>query len=286
MTTTSFDDSSAQWAPLAGIEPAAGSSPYELEVAPLRVDERRPWPLGVPAEREVLEAIVGREHLGLELKKRHLEVLRLMPEQLLDAARAALGGTEEPLAAVAASAWRTMVAASGAELALGVDQPALRALIDEAAAAREKLVALGYFSLDGGTQAEPLLHTLGEAIELLVKRAQFQAKPKVRGAKTSASGNLMPVRSTSRALKGIFAVVVVAVAAFHLSGFLENQRARTAWVVVGEVDRGRAFLAPAGDSPSEASLQRLIVELKTQGIGATKAPSGEWVLERSRKETP
>ena len=284
--TTTFDDSSVQWAPLERIEPVAGASPYELEVAPLRIDERRPWPLGLPAEREALEAIADREHLALELKKPHLEVLRLLPEQLLDAARAALAGTEAPLAAVAASTWRAMVAAAGAELALGVDQPALRALIDEAAAAREKLVALGYFSLDGGAHAEPLLHALGEAIELLVRRARFQAKPKVRGTKTSASGKLVPVRSTSRALKVVFAAVMLTGAAFHFSGFLENERARAAWVVVGDVDRGRAFLAPAGDSPSEASLQRLIVELKTQGIGATKSSSGEWVLQRSGKGSP
>lgn len=282
--TPTFDDSALQWGTLECIEPKDEPSPYELEVAPLKVDTRRPWPLGIPAEREALEAIVDRELIALELKKSHLEVLRLLPEQLFDAARSSLSGTEDPLAAVAASTWRALVAAEGAQLALGVDQPGLRALIAEAAAAREKVQALGYFSIDGGASAAPLLHALGEAIEVLVKRAEFRAKPKVLG--TGSKPKLVPVRTKSRPLMAVFALVMVIGAASHLRGFVEQQRSRSAWVMVGDVDRGRAFLAPEGDAPSEESLQQRIDELKLQGIGATKSASGEWVLHRTERATP
>lgn len=278
-------EESLQWVSLEAIAPAQGPSPYELAVDPLSVDARRPWPLGVPSGREVLEAISDREHVAPALKAAHQAVSRLLPEQLRDSVTAALGGTDDPLASVSISAWRAIVAAECMEDAYGVDQAALRALIDEAAAAREKLLALGYFSLDGGASAEPLLHALGEAIEVLVKRARFVAKPRVRRT-TSASGKLRAVRATSRVLKAACAATVLIAAVFHLNGALEERRARRAWVVVGDVDRGRAFLAPGGTEPDEAALQALIKQLQTQGIAATKSASGEWVLHRNGKATP
>lgn len=284
MTTTA--EESFQWVRLDALPPVLGPSPYELEVDPLAVDGRRPWPLGVPAGREVLEAIVDRGHVATALMPAHLEVLRLLPEPLMDSVATCLAGTEDPMGSATIDVWRAMVAAAGAEGALGVDQPALRALIDEAAAAREKVQALGYFSLDGGASAEPLLHALGEAIELLVKRARFVAKPRVRGTRTSASGRLVPVRTTSRAIKAVAAGVMLVAAVFHSSGALEQYRARTSWVVVGDVDRGRAFLAPGGTEPDEASLRALIERLEQQGIGATKSAAGEWVLHRIGKGTP
>jgi hypothetical protein len=279
-------EESLRWVPLEPIAPSLGPSPYELSVDPLAVDARRPWPLGVPLGREVLEAISDGASVARGLKRAHLNVSRLLPEQLRDAVAAALRGTGNPLASVSISVWRALVAAECLEDAFGVDQPALRALIDEAAGARERLVALGCFSLDGGASAEPLLQALGAAIELLVKRAQFVAKPRVRRATTGASGKARLVRSTSRALNVACAASMLFAAVFHLNGALEERRARHAWVVVGDVDRGRAFLAPGGTDPDEAALQALIEQLQTQGIAATKSASGEWVLHRSGKATP
>lgn len=273
-------EESLQWVSLQAIAPAPGPSPYELAVDPLSVDARRPWPLGVPSGREVLEAISDREHVGRAVKAAHQAVSRMLPEQLRDSVAAALGGTDNPLASVSISVWRAIVAAGCMEDAYGVDQAALRALIDEAAAAREKLLALGYFSLDGGAGAEPLLHALGEAIEALVKRARFVAKPRVRRSTTSASGNSRAVRATSRVLKAACVATMLIAGVFHLNDALEQRRARRAWVVVGDVDRGRAFLAPGGTEPDEAALQELIKQLETQGIGATRSAAGEWILQR------
>lgn len=273
------------WETLEAIGAVQGPSPYELSIDPLAVDGRRPWPLGIPSGREVLEAIAGREEVARALKPAHGEISRLLPEQLRDSVGTALAGTEEPVAAAVVSCWRAMVAARIAEDAYGVDQPALRELITEASAARERLQALGYFSLDGGASAAPLLHALGESIGQLVNRARFVAKPRIRGTRTSAT-NLAVVPATNRALKAVFAVVMVVVAAFHLNGALEERRARQAWVVVGDVDRGRAFLAPGGTEPDEANLQALIKQLEEQGIGATQSTSGEWVLHRIARGTP
>ncbi len=279
-------EESMQWVALEPLPPREGPSPYELAVDPLAVDARRPWPLGVPSGREVLEAIADRGDVGSKLRTAHLAVLQLLPGALRDSAAAALGGTDSPLASVSISVWRSMVAAACVDDALGVDQPALRLLIDEAVAARESVVALGYFSLDGGASAEPLLEALGEAIEQLVQRARFVARPRVRRTATSASGTLTVVPLTSRVLKAAAALAVVIAALFHLSGAIEERRARRAWVVVGDVDRGRAFLAPGGTEADEAGLRALIQQLERQGIAASKSANGEWVLHRIGKATP
>lgn len=272
--------------PLESFVSGGASSPYELAVEPLAIDVRRPWPIGIPSGREVLEAIAELKGVASALKPAHRRLLTLLPAHLHDAVANALAGAEDPVASLVISCWRAMVAASIADDAYGVDQVALRALISEAATAREKVQALAYFSLDAGVSTKPLLEALGAAIEQLVKGDRFGAKPRPRGTKTSASGTLPVVPATSRALKAVCVVVMVVGAIFQLSTAVEERRVRQAWVVVGDVDTGRAFLAPSGADPQEANRRELITQLGKRGIGASRSGSGEWVLHRFANGTP
>ena len=266
------------------MEPAPEGPSLELVKKFISLDVRRPWPLGLPSTDEVLQAIGGHAEVEEALQAAHLRVLSLLPEHLHDAARTSLAGSTEPVALATASAWRALVATEFAEAAIGLDQQALQSLIAEAVDAREKLLAAGYFALDGGASAEELMAALGEAVEKLVEKAEFRAKPRAvsEGARTKllAVGDVEPGpgRRRGRALRWACGMTVVATCAIHLvSAFAP---APAAWVVVGDVDQGQAFVAPAGPEGDEASLQSFLSELEAKGVHATRSAAGEWVLQR------
>ncbi|MDP1829007.1 MAG: hypothetical protein Q8L48_37440 [Archangium sp.] len=260
----------------------------ELELVPppkqVAFDERRPWPLGLPAAHEVLQAITALAEVDEPLQAAHLRVLSMLPEHLYDAARTSLAGAEDPVAAATASAWRVLVAVERSNLALGVDHASLQALIDEGVEARETLLAAGYFALDGGASADELMAALGEAIEQLARLAAFKAKP--RPERTGTDTRLLsfgaaadPEAVRGRPLRWVFAATMLFTAAFHLVGIV-GQQAPAPWVVVGDVDRGRAFVAPGSAAADDASLKTFLSQLEAQGLSATKAATGEWVLQR------
>jgi hypothetical protein len=254
-------------------------------------DVRRPWPLGVPAAADVLQAIGAQAEVDGALQSAHLHVLSLLPEYLYDAARTSLAGSADPVAMATASAWRTLIAADHLDAALGVDQPALQELINEAVDAREKLIAAGYFALDGGAGAEELLTALGEAVERLVEKAGFRAKAPGTPSDTrllsveAVPSAVEPEVKRGRALRWAFIATAVVTTAFHLAQFATADAAEP-WVVVGDVDRGHAFLAPGVAGADEASLQARINGLGAQGLQATRSASGEWVVQRIGKGTP
>ena len=257
-------------------------SPFELLVDSVGLDERRPWPLGLPTRGEVLEAIGGQVEVEELMQPAHLRVLSLLPENLYEAARTSLAGTDDPLALATASAWRTLLAAERIKNAIAVDQPALQALIDEAVDAREKILAAGYFALDAGVGAEELLAALGSAIEQLVEQAEFRARAKpVNSAPLTrdvAIGKASDV-VRGKSLRWAFALTMIVTLMVHLSGMLTDGTP-TAWVVVGDVDRGHAYVASGGAEADEASLKEFILQLETKGIYAKQSPAGEWVLTR------
>ena len=253
-------------------------------------DVRRPWPLGVPSTAMVLQAIGAQAEVDPALQAAHLRVLSLLPEYLYDAARTSLAGAADPVALATASAWRALVAADQLETALGVDQLGLQELISEAVDAREKLIAAGYFALDGGAGAEELLATLGEAVERLVEKAAFHAKQGTRSNTRLISVCDVPTEVTpevkrGRVLRWVFVATALVTVAFHLSQFLMGDSGEP-WVVVGDVDRGHAFLAPGRPGADETSLQTKIGELGAKGLKITKSQSGEWAVERIGKGTP
>lgn len=146
---------------------------------PIGFDGRRPWPLGLPTASEVLEALAARAEVDRPLQAPHRRVVSLLPEQLRDAVRSGqAGGEANPLALATASAWRTLVANTQLDAAMGVNHAALSALIDEAVDAREKLLAAGYFALDGGAGADRLVAALDGAIERLLTTARHHAPGK------------------------------------------------------------------------------------------------------------
>lgn len=257
--------------------------PEEPVLAPepklVSCDERRPWPAGLPAVPDVLEAIGAQAQVAGPLRPVHQRVRALFPEYLVDAVKTSLAGSEDPVGVATAQAWRALVASDQLDAALGVDQPALRTLIEEAVDAREKVLAAGYFALDGGAGAEPLTTALAEAIERLVQKAAFKAKPVVAHSKKSTAARATP--SVHRVLRWAFGAVLTATAAFHLSALLADDHPSEPWALVGDVDRGRAFLAPAGPGADEASLQKMIADLKAKGLSAEKSPAGEWIVKRT-----
>jgi hypothetical protein len=276
-----------QAAPLPRLELALCE--WELVVPPevLHFDARRPWPLGLPAASAVLDALGGLAEVDEGLEATHLRVLSLLPMDLHEAVRASLAGNPAPLALATASTWRALVATDRLDAALGIDQPALLALIDEAVDAREKLLALAWFTLDGGADCEALLTLLGESIDLLLNRAGFRA----RARRARSGGKLLFTAPTAPStgpgrVRLAFLATMLMTAAFHGATFAGAARTNSAWVVVGDVDRGHAFLAPASAGADEASLQTLISQLEAQGVSATKSGSGEWVLHRSRQAAP
>ena len=265
------------------LEPAPEEPTLALVKTVVAMDGRRPWPLGVPPSGKVLEAIGAHAEVEEALQAAHLRVLSLLPEHLYDAARTSLAGTDDPVALATASAWRTLVAADFADAAIGVDQPGLQMLIDEAVDAREKLLAAGYFALDGGASAEELMSALGNAIDHLVEKAQFRAKGKPGSARPAT--RVIEPEQVARpghglALRWACAVTVIATLAFHLFTFFSADRG--SWVVVGDVDRGHAFIAPAGPEADESSLQLLVSQLEAKGLQVTKTASGEWELHRKQ----
>lgn len=278
-------------------EQPAAEPTLELVPAPatkvVHFDVRRPWPLGLPIAAEVLEAIGAQAEVEPSLQPAHLRVLSLLPEYLYDAARTNLAGAADPLALATASAWRALVAADRLQAAIGIDQPALQELINEAVDAREKLLAAGYFALDGGAGAEELMAALGEAVECLVEKAGFKARPRAEGTRSetrllsvdSVAAAPEPAVRRGRALRGALAVTVLITTAFHVESLASADPVEP-WVVVGDVDRGHAFLAPGGPGADEASLQVLISELSAKGLRATKATSGEWTVQRIGKVNP
>lgn len=276
-------------------EPASSEPTLELAPTPapmvIGFDVRRPWPLGVPSAVEVLQAIGARAEVDSALQAAHLRVLSLLPEYLYDAARTSLAGAADPVALATASAWRTLVAADQLDAALGVDQPALQALINEAVDAREKLLAAGYFALDGGAGAEELLAALGEAVERLVEKAGFRAKARGTPSDTrlisvsDVPPEAAPEVRRGRMLRWVFVATALITAAFHLSQFVLGDSGEP-WVVVGDVDRGHAFLARGRPAADEASLEATVSGLGAKGLRATKSPSGEWIVERAGKATP
>ena len=264
------------------LEPEPGGLKLELVKKMVCLDTRRPWPLGLPTTDEVLQAIGGQAEVEEALQAAHLRVLSLLPEHLHDAARTSLAGSTEPVAVATASAWRALVATEFADAAIGLDQPALQSLIDEAVDAREKLLAAGYFALDGGASAEELMAALGEAVEKLVEKAEFRAKPKSvsvgAGAKLLSLASVAPEVRRGRALRWACGLTVIATCALHLVAAFAP--APAAWVVVGDVDGGQAFVAPSGPEGDEASLQSFLAELEAKGVHATRSASGEWLLQR------
>ena len=268
--------------------PAEEPQPELAAVEAKRVtfDVRRPWPLGLPVASAVLEAIVAQAEVDEPLREAHLRVLSLLPEHLYDAARTSLAGTVDPIGLATASAWRTLIAVDLSSSVPGFDPAALRSLIDEAVDAREKLLAAGYFALDGGASAEELMSALGEAIERLTEKARFRAKTKVLGAHADtrllAVNAELPAAGAARGsvLRWAFATAFLFSASVHLFNFM-SEEAPPSWVVVGNVDRGHAVLAPGSAAADDASRKAAMVELGAKGIKATKSESGEWVLQRS-----
>ncbi len=259
-------------------------SAAELLVPTVAFDERRPWPLGLPTRGQVLEAIGGQAEVDEHVQPSHLHVLSLLPENLYEAARTNLAGTDDPLALATASAWRALLAVERMGNAIAVDQPALQALIAEAVDAREKILAAGYFALDGGAGAEELLSALGAAIEQLAEQAAFRtpakrvnAEPHAPVVSIDAAGNQPRVRG--KALRWGVAMTMITTLLVHLSGVITDGTA-TEWVVVGDVDRGHAFVASGGAEGDAASLKAFLSQLESKGIHAAQSPTGEWVLSR------
>ena len=255
----------------------------ELILLPVGFDERRPWPLGLPTLDRVLDAIGGQAEVDEPVQSAHLHVLSLLPENLYEAARTSLAGTNDPLALATASAWRALLAAERIGKAIAVDQPALQSLIDEAVDAREKILAAGYFALDGGAGAEELLSALGSAIEQLVEQAEFRARAKPVSSephtRVVSIDVATAVRVGGKALRWAAALTMIITLMVHLSGVITDGTP-TAWVVVGDVDHGYAFVASGGAEGDEASLKAFISQLESKGISATQSPAGEWVLSR------
>lgn len=249
-------------------------------------DLRRPWPLGLPPADAVLEAIVARAEVEEPLQASHLRVLSLLPEHLYDAARTSLAGTPDPVGLATASAWRTLIALDVSSSAAGADQAALQALIDEAVDAREKLLAAGYFALDGGASADELMTALGDAVEQLTEKARFRARPKPRHegvrARLLSIGVSLPAAGTSRTIVLGWACVgtLLFTASVHLYNFA-TEPTPTPWVVVGDVDRGHAYLAPGSPAADEASLRATIATLGSRGLEVIRSASGEWVVQRT-----
>jgi hypothetical protein len=274
------------------IPPADEPSPEgaKLALVPrpqvVEFDERRPWPLGLPTAREVLESIGAQAEVEPSLQAAHLRVLSLLPEHLYDAARTSLAGVAEPVALATASAWRAMVASDQMDAAIGVDQPALQALINEAVDAREKLLAAGYFALDGGESAVELMVALGEAIDRLVARAEFKAAPGPvavpSATKLPSEASLGAEEQRRRLLRWAMVVTFIITSVFHLSRLLGREPTPAPWAVVGDVERGRAFVAPTGPDSDDASLQQFLAQLEDKGLCARQSASGEWVVEKIR----
>ncbi len=259
-------------------------SAAELLVDPVGFDERRPWPLGLPTQGRVLEAIGGQSEVDELMKSAHLRVLSMLPENLHEAARTSLAGTDNPLALATASAWRALLAADRISHAIAVDQPALHTLIHEAVDAREKILAAGYFALDGGAGAEELLSALGSAIEQLVEQAEFRARVRPVNSQPQTRVSIdeadkAPQVVWGKALRWTFTTTMLITLLVQLSGVLTDGTP-TAWVVVGDVDHGHAYVASGGAEADEASLREFISQLETRGIYANQSPAGEWVLSR------
>lgn len=241
-------------------------------------DVRRPWPRGVPSSDEALAVLAEARHLDDELIPVHCTVAAKLPEEIRGAARAHLRGLEAPLAEAAAAAWRALVAVELAARALGLDQGALLDLIGVTVTARERLRALRVFSFGSGLEFDALDAELGRALDRLVEEARFRAEPTAQ-RRTPTTTEKPTFRSTSAGpyfrvallLTLLFASVV------QLAGRAGESR-REAWVLVGSLESGHAFLAPTTARPDEEALRRHLREFEARGYVATRTPSGEWSL--------
>lgn len=250
----------------------------------VRVDHRRPLPLNLPTHREVLEAIAGDVNLHADLLPLHQRIVALYPPHLLDAVRTQLAGSEDPLAMAASNAWRVLVTAGLLEEALGVDQPALQVLVDEGADAREKVLAAVLFSLEGSERSEPLAEALAVAIEQLAERVRFKGTARATRRPGSQRVHRQPRAMREWFLRGVFVATFVLTGALHLVEFMVAAADAPAWVVVGDVGRGHAVLAPSRIDADEASLLAARETLRAQGLQTTLSPSGEWVVTRLPEE--
>ena len=283
-------------------------SPFELKLE-LGIDEKRSWPAGLPAEADVLMAIGAQLMVDDALEEPHQRVLKLLPERLYQAVcRGLVGLTDaQPVASATASAWRVIVGADRSRGAVGsgVDQPALLALIDEATAARETLVASNVFALDVGASAEGLLTALTQAIEVLVHAARFKEQPKVVPAAQPLKPAAAPVarmlaietvekkpekNSKKQAptgpagrLKLALAAGLMLVALYVFSGLIPGFRKNGPWVVVGDPDHGKGYLVPGYPGADEAQRSVMIKKLEADGVTVTYE-DGEWVLERKPRK--
>lgn len=280
-------------------------SPFELTLE-LRIDEKRAWPGGLPAEAEVLMAIGAQLVVDDALEQAHQRVLKLLPERYYQAVCRGLVGLSgaQPVASATATAWRVILGADRSKGAVGsgVDQPALLALIDEATAARETLLASNVFALDVGASAEALLTALTGAIEVLVHAARFKEQPKVGLAAESSKVAVSPATRSQAVekkpekkaekskptdlagrLKRALAVGLMLVALYVVSGLIPGFRKNGPWVVVGDPDHGKGYLVPGYPGADEALRSVMIKKLEADGVTVTY-DDGEWVLERKPRK--
>lgn len=261
--------------------------PLEARPAPVgvvKLELGRPLPLGLPPLADVLDALAGDASVHEDLMALHQRLVALYPPQLLDAVRTQRAGNEDPMGLAAANAWRALVTSHVLDKAFGADQPALQVLVDEAVDAREKVLAAALFSLEGPEGSEPLAEALAEAIERLTERVRF------KGAHRRARAAVKPrVGRQQRSLRERFLSLVFVATFFitigvHLLEFVSARAEDTAWVVVGDVERGHAVLAPARIDADEASLQAARTALRARGLETTLSPTGEWVVTRVPQE--
>ena len=190
---------------------------------PLLYDSRRPWPLGLPSREDAVLAIIGQREVTPQLEGAHLRTLTLFPEYLFDEARTALGDALSPAGRACGSAWRVLLAAERIEGAMGVDVPALLALVDEAVEARDVLKGVTAFALDGGLSGEELLTALDACIGRFVVLARSQ-QGTARRTVLGPMSRLLSIESVDtrfvfrRLLPTVAMVSVVAAALFHLVG--------------------------------------------------------------------
>jgi hypothetical protein len=81
-------------------------------------------------------------------------------------------------------------------------------------------------------------------------------------------------------LRAVFISTVLLGAAFHLVRLAVEPPRAAPWVVVGELDSGRAYLAPSGPDVGAAGLAGTIRDLENSGVSVTHAANGEWLLAR------
>lgn len=244
------------------------------------LESRRPWPLGVPSTALAVEALSGDAVVHAALMPAHEQVMGLLPAHLLDAVRNVALGHEDALGTATAQAWRALVADAALDAAFGVDAGALQAFIAQTVDAREKIVAASLFALDGEAGSAPLTGALARAIERFAERARFKAPPP-RPARPKAALEVKDgLGRHARLLRLVFVLSMLLLLSRHLSGLILGAPVDPGWTLVGDPDRGHAFLAPTRADADAAELQIAIAELARQGFKAVRTPAGEWIVFR------